>query len=267
LHAKQRSGDVADRSADGSRFRNTEYLKVDAQATKATRDQILGFMTTEHFALQTARSATIAEANGRTAIYLSSVSSTVVALAFIGQVSETGDAFFLFALVLFPTLFFLGIVTFDRVLQTGLADLMHAREINRIRHYYAEIAPEVAPYFVHSTHDDVTAFFHDMAIVPTKWQYFVSSAGAVNIINGVIAGVFMGLVCRYFLSWPEPACTAVGTAVFVASVVAHRRFQAKKSLEVMRRLDTMFPTSPSDEMAQKAAQAGGVSKIGARETL
>ncbi|HEY1290166.1 MAG TPA: hypothetical protein VGF58_17700 [Burkholderiales bacterium] len=234
---------------------------------KASREQILGFMTTEHFALQTARSATIAEANGRTAIYLSSVSSAVVALAFIGQVSDTGDAFFLFALVLFPTLFFLGIVTFDRVLQTGLADLMHAREINRIRHYYVEVAPEVGRYFVHSTRDDTPAFFHDLAIAPTKWQYFVSSAGAVNIINGVIAGVFAGLAASYFLWWPDFACAAIGGVVFVASVVAHRRFQAKKSLQVMRRLDTLFPTPKSDEMAQKAAQAGAADGMGAHKTL
>ena len=35
------------------------------EAGKATRGQILQFMTTEHFTLQTAKSATVAEANGR----------------------------------------------------------------------------------------------------------------------------------------------------------------------------------------------------------
>ena len=224
------------------------------------QEQILSFMTTEHFALQTARSATIAEANGRTAIYLSSVSSAVVALAFIGQVSDAGDAFFLFALVLFPSLFFLGIVTFDRVLQTGLADLVHAREINRIRHYYAEIAPEMRRYFIHSIHDDVPAFFHDMGIVPSKWQYFVSTAGAVNIINSVLAGVFCGMLSSFALSLPDPACAALGALIFAVSAIAHRRFQLGKALEVMSRVETLFPTPPGDAIAKQAVASGAVSK-------
>ena len=44
-------------------------------------------LTTEHFTLQTARSATIADNNGRSALYLTTVSSAVVALAFIGQLT------------------------------------------------------------------------------------------------------------------------------------------------------------------------------------
>ena len=123
---------------------------MDTQADKATQEQILQFMTTEHLALQTASSATIAEANGRSALFLSSVSSAVVALAFIGQVSGMGEPFFLFGLVLFPSLFFLGIFTFARVVQIMIADVVNAVGINRIRHYYVELAPEVSRYFVHS---------------------------------------------------------------------------------------------------------------------
>ncbi len=88
----------------------------------ARQQQILQVMTTEHFTLQTARASTVAEANGRASLFIGAVSSGVVALAFIGQVSQMGEVFFLFALVLFPSLIFLGFVTFDRVLQTALED-------------------------------------------------------------------------------------------------------------------------------------------------
>ena len=50
----------------------------------ATQRQILQFMTTEHFAQQTARSSTIREANGRASPFLTSVSSATVALADFG---------------------------------------------------------------------------------------------------------------------------------------------------------------------------------------
>ncbi len=212
------------------------------QADKATQDQILQFMTTEHFTLQTARSATVAEANGRSALYLGSVSSAVVALAFVGQVSVMGEAFFLFGLVLFPSLLFLGIVTFNRVLQTSLEDIIHAREINRIRHYYVELAPEIGRYFLHSTHDDEAGAFQNMAIVPSKWQPFVTTAGMVAVINSVIAGVFAAMALRFALSSPNYAGAGSGIAVFVVSVVLHRRFGLRKSAQVVSKLETLFPS-------------------------
>jgi hypothetical protein len=102
----------------------------------ATGEQrLLAALTTEHFTLQTARSATIMETNGRSALFLSSVSSAVVALAFIGQVADVGQPFFLFALVLLPALFFLGLLTYLRLTQSAIEDLLYARAINRIRRY------------------------------------------------------------------------------------------------------------------------------------
>lgn len=212
------------------------------QADKATQEQILQFMTTEHFTLQTARSATVAEANGRSALCLGSVSSAVVALAFVGQVSDMGEAFFLFGLVLFPSLFFLGIVTFNRVLQTSLEDSIHAREINRIRHYYVELAPEIGRYFLHSTHDDEAGSFQNMGIVPSKWQPFVTTAGTVAVINSVIAGVFAAVALRFVLSLPNYAGAGMGIAVFAVSVVVHRRFGLRKATQVVSKLETLFPS-------------------------
>ncbi|HVF12222.1 MAG TPA: hypothetical protein VNA87_03965, partial [Actinomycetota bacterium] len=78
------------------------------------------FLTTEHFTLQTARSATIAESNGRASIFLGAVSSGVVALALVAQVSRVGTAFFSFAAVLLPVLFFLGVTTVSRLTTSAM---------------------------------------------------------------------------------------------------------------------------------------------------
>ncbi len=51
------------------------------------------FATTEHFNLQTARAQTVSEANGRASIDLAALSSSLIALAFIGQMSRLGVAF------------------------------------------------------------------------------------------------------------------------------------------------------------------------------
>lgn len=46
----------------------------------ARQQALLTALTTEHFVLQTARSTTVSEANGRSSLYLTSVSSALVAL-------------------------------------------------------------------------------------------------------------------------------------------------------------------------------------------
>src|SRR5688572_9912000 len=132
------------------------------QQTKAKDSEILQILITEHTNLQAARSATVFEANGRTTLFLGAVSSSVVALAFIGQMSEMGNAFFLFALILLPSLIFLGLATFLRVNQTGTEDMIASRGINRIRHYYTQVAPLVKNYFILSTHDDMQGFLHNL---------------------------------------------------------------------------------------------------------
>ena len=51
-----------------------------------------------------------------------SVSSALVALGFIGQASQTGTTFDVFALTALPTLYVLGAFTFVRVVECGAED-------------------------------------------------------------------------------------------------------------------------------------------------
>src|SRR5215217_2163753 len=122
--------------------------QVGDQSLAATGDQRLQALTTEHFTLQTARSATIMETNGRSALFLSTVSNAVVALAFIGQVADDGQPFFLFALAVLPVLFVLGLLTYLRLAQSASEDLLYSRAINRIRRFYLKLDPSAPSWFV-----------------------------------------------------------------------------------------------------------------------
>jgi hypothetical protein len=90
------------------------------------------FATTEHFTPQTARSTTVSEASSRVLGFLAVLSSSLIALAFIGQMSELGTAFYVFALVLLPVLSFVGLVTFQRVAQITSEDIACAQRIARL---------------------------------------------------------------------------------------------------------------------------------------
>ena len=210
---------------------------------KATQDQILQFMTTEHFTLQTMRGATVSESNGRIQLYIGAVSSAVVALAFIGQIAGMNEGFYVFGLVLFPSLLFLGFVTFDRVLQIELEDWMYAAETNRIRHYYAEIAPEMRRYFIESVCDDTPGIMQAIGQRPHIWQFFLTGSGMVGVINSILVGVFAGLASKFASGLLLVVCAALGVVFFILSVFIHYRRQIAKFRWVGDRLKILFPNT------------------------
>lgn len=71
--------------------------------------QLVTIITTEHYNLQTGRSMTVADANGRCTLFIGAVSGALIAIAFTGQVSRMGTAFFVFSLVLLPSLLLMGL--------------------------------------------------------------------------------------------------------------------------------------------------------------
>src|SRR5213083_1610908 len=119
-----------------------------AEALGPRRGPATTFATTEHFNLQTARAITVSEANGRASIFLAALSSNLIALAFIGQMSRLGTAFYAFALILLPVLAFVGVVTFLRLVQSSIEDLAYANRISLLRSFYLWASPELEPYLV-----------------------------------------------------------------------------------------------------------------------
>ena len=109
-------------------------------------------MTTEHFTLQGARTAAITESTSRATIFIGSVSAGLVALGLIATATRIGTAFYAFGLILLSTLSFLGFVTLDRVLQSGIEELHYVERIARLRAYYFDFAPELTATWPASRH-------------------------------------------------------------------------------------------------------------------
>jgi hypothetical protein len=220
------------------------------QIARVTRDltpQVISIMTTEHYNLQTGRAMTISDTNGRASLFLGTVSTSLVALAFVGGLTRSGaavgQAFYIFGLVLFPSLAFLGLVTFARVLQSGLEDLIYARGINRIRHLYQEHAPEMRPYFVLSAHDDDAGVMGNAAMRSGVWQIFLSTAGMIAVINSVIVGAFVSLLLTALpAALPLAVSISAGVAAFLVSVFLHQRYQWVQGRRSLGALSARFPS-------------------------
>jgi hypothetical protein len=195
-----------------------ESLRDDPQAA-------VTILTTEHFNLHTARAATISESNGRTSIFLGAVSAGLVALAFAGQTSRT--TLLTFGLVLFPVLSFLGLVTFERVLQASIEDTLYLQRINRIRRFYHEAAPGLGGYLgVTAPTDDIVGILALDGYLRSPRQVVLSAVGMVGVINSVLLGTVAGFVAATASDalW---IAILVAVVVFAIAAVAHQRYQLR----------------------------------------
>ena len=77
--------------------------------------QLVTIMTTEHYNLRMALSMNTTEISGRSSLFVGAVSSALIALAFVGQVSHLGTAFFVFGLVVLAALVVMGLITYVRL--------------------------------------------------------------------------------------------------------------------------------------------------------
>jgi hypothetical protein len=221
---------------------------MEDQLSDEQREKMLQFMSTEHSVLQAGRSATIFETGGRTAVFLGTVSSALIALAFVGQISRLGTAFFAFALVLLPTLFFLGLVTFERAMQLGIEDYIYAVGMSRIRHFYVEMVPQAKRYFVGSIHDDFSTTLAPTVFgmpVGLAWQSFLTVPGAIAMVNSAIVGAFAGLLVPAFIMESLALSVGVGITVFIVSGLLQRRHQIARWRQIEQRLPTLFPSEPA----------------------
>ena len=199
---------------------NTDRGNKPDQADGDPRPAAVTFVTTEHFTLVSARSWTVSESTGRASVFLGAVSGGLVALGLVATAAKAGVAFYAFGLILLPTLAFVGLATFHRVLQSGMEDLAYVRRIARLRDYYFDHAPELAGYLLNPA---------ERLPVPGLgiglWQQFVTVAGMVAVVTAVLAGSAGGLLAAVASGHSLVAALVVGVVVAAAALTGLMRYQ------------------------------------------
>jgi hypothetical protein len=222
---------------------------MEASRAGADRQQILQFMTTEHFTLQTARGIANAEIISRLQLYLGTLSSSIIALALTAQLSGLGFAFRGFALVLLPVVFFLGVVTHGRLLQVNDEWRLYGQGMNRIRHYFLELAPEMEPYFVLPATDDPLVTLAAIGVQTGGnrwWQALLTAGSMIVVVNSVLAGVFTALLWRSVVGPSGPLPLALAAAVgFLLSLVSQGIYGVRVVRRGVAASPVAFPAAPA----------------------
>jgi hypothetical protein len=195
---------------------------MNERAEKDPRPAAVTFVTTEHFVLQGSRAWTISESTGRASMFLTAVSGGLVALGLVATASGIGSAFYSFALILLPTLAFVGLVTFERALQSGIEDYGYARRIALLRGFYFDSAPEVTPYLLTVPEAERVRV---QGLGGGRWQGLRTVAGLVCVITSVLLGSTIGLAVAVVFGHELALSLVAGGAAALVTLAALMRFQ------------------------------------------
>jgi hypothetical protein len=208
------------------------------------------FLAAEHWSLLATRSMTWQEIFSRTGTYLTVLSASVVALSLVANATRFGSGFTTFALLVLPVVLLVGFGTYFRLIEADIEDTWLIIGMNRLRHAYVELAPEIEPYFIASHHDDPpgiwTTYSFRRRIGVTHW--LSGSPVVIGVTNSVVTGVLAAVACEAagtgdMLQTLVAAATAILTAVVLGFLGLRKVHEVSRSYQ---------PRFPSDEARRSA---------------
>jgi hypothetical protein len=184
----------------------------------------LQILATEHWSLLATRALTYQESLGRVNMFLTVLSGAVIALALIAQADRFGPTFISIAIFMLGVVFFVGVATVRRLLMLNFDDYKWVVGMNRLRHAYLELHPELEPNFITSPYDDLPGALQTLALGPasaptlgTVFHGFVTLPGMLSVIVASVGGAIAGLAAIGFGA-PAYGALLAGALAFAAAL-------------------------------------------------
>jgi hypothetical protein len=214
-------------------------------------------LATEHWSLLATRSTAQAEVLSRITTFLMLVSSSIVSLALIGQVTRFDDRFIAFALVLLGALVVIGTLTQMRVANASVEDLALVVGMNRLRSAYVELDPGIERYLVTSPYDDhrgVWQTYNPLIRPHPLLQPLASSGAFITFLNSGLTGAF-GAVVAVALGATGIAVGMVAAACALTYLAVSITLGIRPYRSILRR-EILFPT-PADRPRVEGEPSAG----------
>lgn len=192
---------------------------------QSQRTAFLSALTTEHFVLQTANSATYLEASARSTLFVMALSSSLVAMGFL---SGSAGILIPFAATVLPSVVLLGIFTVVRLVETGLESMHYLDGIASIRSYYRTLGPDAPRHF--APENGRWPEVESPAVrLGSLFAFFGTTAGMIAVINNVVAGAGIALLTRLLIPsaprWVDAAAGVVGAFALTWLFYAYQRWR------------------------------------------
>jgi hypothetical protein len=213
----------------------------------------LQILATEHWSLLATRSLTYTEALNRVTIFLAILSGAVIAISLVAQADHFGIAFSAIAIFLLSVVLFTGVTTISRLNALNRDDYRWVVGMNRLRHAYLEMYPELAPHLITSPYDDLpgalrTLGIDDMTVargLGSTFHLLQTLPGMLTVIVGAVAGA-IGALLALVVNAPPAGMVAAAVVAFVV-VIALMRAEGRRAVTgTPPSLISRFPTPPTD---------------------
>jgi len=191
---------------------------------RRTDSEAIQILATEHWSLLATRALTYQESLGRVNMFLTVLSGSVIALALVAQAAHFGPAFISVAIFMLSVVFFVGLLTVRRLLMLNLDDYMWVVAMNRLRHAYLDLHPELDSNFTTSPHDDLRGVLQTLGVEPlgasrigSLFHNLVTLPGMLGVIVAAVGGAIGALIAVGFGA-PAVVVLLLGLAFFLAAV-------------------------------------------------
>ena len=142
------------------------------------------------------------------------------------QVSRFGPAFIAIAIPLLSVVVFTGVSTIGRLMQLNGDDFRWVIGMNRLRHAYLELHPELEPYFTAGHSDDLAGALQTIGY-PTISRRRVGSLlhtllvlpGMLSVIVASVVGA-IGALAALAIGLPPLGVILLAAAAFVIALVS-----------------------------------------------
>ena len=165
----------------------------------------LQILATEHWSLLATRALTYQESLGRVNMFLAVLSGAMIALALIAQADHFGSTSISVAIFMLTVVFFVGVATVRRLLMLNRDDYKWVIGMNRLRHGYLEMHPELEPNLITSPHDDLAGVLKTLGLDPisaptlgTVFHGFVTLPGMLSVIVAAVGAAIAALAALGF---------------------------------------------------------------------
>lgn len=222
---------------------------MDERPPARSSSEKLQILATEHWSLLATRSLIYQESLGRVNMFLAILSGSVIALALIAQADHFGTAFTAIAIFMLAVVFFTGVATIRRLMMLNRDDYHTVVGMNRLRHGYFDLHPDVEPYFSTSQFDDLPGSLRTLGIavetaqgMGTFFHGFVTLPGMVGVIVAAVGGAIGGLAA---IGFGGPAYVAIiaGAVVFAATEGVIYRTGRRSFRRFGPSIEPRFPTA------------------------
>jgi hypothetical protein len=224
---------------------STELPPAGRDPAAAAKLQILA---TEHWSLLATRSLTYTESLGRVNMFLGILSGAVIALALVAQADRFGSTFITVAILMLAVVLFAGVMTVGRLMMLNRDDFRWVIAMNRLRHAYIEMHPELEPFLMTSPYDDLPGALQTLGIdqaganrLGSVFHGLQTLPGMLSVIVAAVAGA-IGALAAVGFGLDELGVLLAGAAAFAVAMTLLGRWGKRSVTKLSPSLEPRFPS-------------------------